>query len=159
MIYLVPAEANASHTPLGKLCTKNTVSYSGQAKARDVVRAEGDSTLLIFGLPADELIVIARHAQSLLTELPTIVTGVGGLLYPAHWMSIAAPFPAIDFSELEQKLSKPGFSTFDPETHSKRHGEYPVSPETFVSAAKGMVSGHQLDSSPDDADDDLLTME
>lgn len=65
--------------------------------------------ITIAAVPPSELAVLQRFIESLLPELPSVVTGVPGCFYSQEWQMLTAHLPSSPFSELETQLVKSGY--------------------------------------------------
>lgn len=88
---------------------------------RDFILKSADSGPLIAGtIRPQDLLVLNRHATTLVQELPTIVMSAPGVVYTGDWVSTASALPAVDWRELKDKLSKSGHTAFTPDALEKR---------------------------------------
>lgn len=78
------------------------------ARLRDFILETQGAALTVSTLSVADLMVLNRHAATLLDEVPTVVLSIPGALYTSEWMSVASALPAIDWIELGKKLQKSG---------------------------------------------------
>jgi hypothetical protein len=71
---------------------------------------------------ATVLHVINRNAKQLITEMPSVVMAVPGMIYSAEWNIAASFYPIMDFTELESKIAKSGTIAHDVDQLEKRGG-------------------------------------
>lgn len=132
--YLIPDSGNFDELS-ERVKTAGATLITPQS-VRELILNENDSTLVIAGVSAMDMMVISRHSDTLMAEMPSVVMSVPGIIYPGDWMSAAAIFPPMDFKEIEGKLLKSGTTAFTPAQGTKRGRGAPI---------RTLESGQSLD--------------
>lgn len=100
---------------ISDLATRARVPVTTVSTIREYILATQDGTMHIVAVSSRDLMIMARHAQTLLTEMPTVVISAPGLIYEGSWLTHATAFPAVDWTELEAKMLKSGTLSHTPE--------------------------------------------
>lgn len=67
--------------------------------------------IVVASIGVSELMILQRHMNSLLEEVPVVVTGVAHAFYSAEWNMYAAHLVSEPYSTLETQLMKSGFTS------------------------------------------------
>lgn len=78
------------------------------------------SPVVFASMQVKDLLVLNRHASTLVVELPSVVMSVPGLAYDGEWVSVAAALPSVDWKEIEKKVAKSGFLANTPDQLESR---------------------------------------
>nr|QYF49734.1 MAG: hypothetical protein [Jiangsu sediment cysto-like virus 6] len=116
--YIVPNDGDFDI--LAATTKKAGVPLITPSSLREMILETDGVPLAIVGLGAEPLLILNRHAATLLSEVPTVVTSVPGLIYSGEWFTLASAFPAVDWTELERKLAKSGHTAFTTRDLQKR---------------------------------------
>lgn len=105
-VYLIPAVGEPSD--LTAVCSRAGVPLLTPAKVRDFLLMTNENPHSVCRVDSKILLILSRHANELLVDLPAVVHAVPGCVYDPDWMTLAAAFPAIDVRELLSKMEKSG---------------------------------------------------
>lgn len=118
-VYLLPLATDP--TEICEILQRSGLELFQFETIRDFIQKTSDSGPVIIGtMRPQDLLVLNRHATTLVTELPSIVMSAPGVVYTGDWVATASALPAIDWRELKDKLSKSGHTAFTPESLEKR---------------------------------------
>lgn len=135
-IYIIPAAGNPSD--LFDAATRARVPVIQVKTVRDYILGTHEVPLAIIVVPTEVLLVLNRHASTLLSELPSAVFAVPGVIYDAGWNTYATAYPAVDASELMAKLSKSGRLANNPdELERQNEGSVPPGPRATLTRGSG----------------------
>lgn len=135
-IYIIPAAGNPSD--LLDAATRARVPVIQVKTVRDYILGTHEVPMAIVVVPTEVLLVLNRHASTLLSELPSAVFAVPGLIYDAGWNTYATAYPAVDASELMAKLSKSGRLANTPdELERQNEGSVPPGPRATLTRGSG----------------------
>jgi len=119
-VYIVPDAGDFSE--ITEVSKKAGVEIISAQTIRQLIMETASKPIVISSIRGQDLLVLNRHAPTLIDELPTVVMSVPGIVYTGEWVSLASSFPAIDWTELASKLSKSGHLANTPEDLTKRTG-------------------------------------
>lgn len=105
-VYLFPMGSDLSD--ILEVTKKAGVPFESFATVRDLILKTQGIPIALGMIGPQELLVINRHATTLLDEMPSVVMSAPGVLYTPDWMSLASAFPAVDWKEIQTKLAKSG---------------------------------------------------
>jgi hypothetical protein len=117
-IYFVPTTGD--HEKLIDLGSKAGIHVSFPATVRDFIIESAEHSHGIFAMTTESLMTLTRHAKQLLSEMPSVVLSVPGVVYTADWNIAATSFHPLDWSEIESKLSKTGLVAHEIDDLEKR---------------------------------------
>lgn len=112
-IYLLPPSSALEEVV--SVLSKVGVKVQQFRTMRELILAEGSSPIVVGTLDAQGLLILNRYAPSLVRELPTIVMSAPGAIYTGEWVSLASALPAVDWTELAQKVAKSGHLALSPD--------------------------------------------
>lgn len=139
-IYIIPASGNPAD--LLEAATRARVPVLQVKTVREYILGTHEVPMAIGVVPTEVLLVLNRHASTLLLELPSAVFAVPGLIYDSGWNTYATAYPAVDASELMAKLSKSGRLANTPD-ELERQNEGSVPPGPRATLTRGPGSGSQ----------------
>lgn len=112
-IYIIPSTGNPED--LLTAASRARVPVIQVKTVREYILATHEVAMAIAIVPTEVLLILNRHASTLLSELPSAVFAVPGLIYDAGWNTYATAYPAVDAGELMSKLAKSGRLATDPQ--------------------------------------------
>lgn len=138
-IYLFPLGSDLGD--ITEITKKAGVSFESFATVRELILKSQGHPISLGMIGPQELLVINRHATTLLDEMPSVVMSAPGVLYTPDWMSLASAFPAVDWKEIQGKLSKSGHLATTPEQLEKRNLGANTRPDDVPPVSKPMNRG------------------
>lgn len=118
-VYLLPLVTDPSE--ICEILQRAGLELHQFATVRDfILKTAESSTVSVGTMRPQDLLVLNRHATTLVIELPSIVMSAPGVVYTGDWVSTASALPAVDWRELKDKLSKSGHTAYTPETLEAR---------------------------------------
>lgn len=125
-LYLLPPVFNDSE--IQALTKRAGVAFANFASVRDIILADNGAPYVIGSVSAQDLLVLTRHASTLMSEVPSVVVAAPGFSYTGDWVSLASALPSLDWTELVQKLSRSGHTAVKKESFDKKpeHQSYEV---------------------------------
>lgn len=117
-IYLLPPAI--SDKDIVEVTKKAGVPFEVFSSLRELIFAEDKGPIVIGTISAQDLLVLNRHASTLVTELPTVIMAAPGVAYTSDWISLASALPPMDWREMQTKLAKSGHLAVQPEQLEKR---------------------------------------
>lgn len=118
-IYLTPVAGEQDE--IISLSSKAGIHYANPVTVRDFIIEANEHSHVIFGVTTEILMTLTRHANQLLSEMPSVVLAVPGLIYQADWNIAATAFHTLDYTEIQSKLSKSGLVAHVTEDLEKRN--------------------------------------
>lgn len=151
-VYLLPPAIEPDE--ITALCKKAGVPFEQFSTLREFVLRSADAPVVIATMRAQDLLILNRYADSLVTELPSVVMSAPGVAYTGDWVSLASALPALDWKEVVDKISKTGHTAYTPENLEKRDLGSPAFPtiqrrslleEASSAAHKARISDPDID--------------
>lgn len=136
MLHLIPPFTDAKPMVMN-LISKAGVTYVDVTKLHELWPYVNTGAIVIASVPPSQMAVLMRHIETLLPEMPAVVTAVPGAFYSAEWNVLAAALPAESWSVLEGKLAKSGLlsnTTSQAEDRSRSSLAKPALAETGAMA-------------------------
>lgn len=118
-VYLLPPVVET--TDILAICKRSNVPFENFATIRELLLKPLNIPVVIGTIRPQDLLVLNRYAPTLVEELPTVVISAPGAVYNGDWMALASALPAMDWRELETKLSKSGHTAYEGESLVKRN--------------------------------------
>nr|QYF49821.1 MAG: hypothetical protein 1 [Yunnan farmland cysto-like virus] len=131
-IYIIPSDGDFQQ--LTEVTTRAEVPLLTPQTLREFILATNGLSIAVVTMSAENMLVLSRHAATLVDEIPTVVMSVPGAAYTGEWMMLASYFPPMDWIELERKLKKSGHMATTPGSLEKRTRQ-PLAPtvgQTFT---------------------------
>lgn len=107
MLHIIPPFTDAKPAVMN-IIAKAGVTYIDATKLHELWPHVHSGAIVIASLPPTQMAVLMRHIETLLPEMPAVVTAVPGAFYSAEWNVLAAALPAESWTVLEGKLAKSG---------------------------------------------------
>ena len=150
-LYLVPKIPQDSREVL-EIISRSGVTFVQAEKLRDVFKAiySQDSSVVIVSLSHLDMTLLSRHIETLLEEIPSVITSIPGVEYPHDWMQASTSLFGVDWMEMEGKLAKSGLLAHSTKDHDKKV-EREANQQTL--SLDGLTRSRQVDK-PKDLDDD-----
>lgn len=131
-LYLLPISSTMPEVT--EVLSRAGVQLKQLKTVRELILSEGDTPIVVGAVDPGVLLVLNRHAATLVTEVPTVVMSAPGAIYTGEWMTLASPFPAMDWTELRDKLSKSGHLALTPDQlEARKVGGAPPTVESSTS--------------------------
>lgn len=111
-LYLLPISSTMPEVT--EVLSRAGVQLKQLKTVRELILSESDAPVVVGAVDPGVLLVLNRHAATLVNEVPTVVMSAPGAIYTGEWMTLASPFPAMDWTELREKLSKSGHLALTP---------------------------------------------
>lgn len=112
-VYLVPNSGDFEE--LSRLTSRVGMTLLSPTTVRDFILETNALPQCIVAMSARDLLVLNRHAATLLTVLPVAIANAPGLVYTGDWMTAASALPPMDWREMEAKFQKSGLTAHTPE--------------------------------------------
>lgn len=144
-IYLMPPLA-APNDELHTLTTRSGVDFIEVEALYEMWRSVAKGGITLAAIPVQQVMILQRHMDALLPELPSVVTGVNGAAYTAEWNTITAHLPSVPYSSLEQQMLKSGFLANNT-TQAEARGSQQLAPMPSI------VSNIMTEKEDDDAEE------
>lgn len=149
MHYIIPDTGDFAEVQ--EIASRSQIPLLSPQTVREyILQTDGEHTAFV-SMKAAELLVLMRHAATLLIDMPSVVMSAPGMIYTADWMSAVAVFPPLDWRTVEKSLAKSGTTAYDPEQAEKREVGAPIS--LLRSEPGAARRGEFSDESPLTADD------
>lgn len=151
-----PFSEDKANVEFQSMISRSGATYVEVNKLYDLWAPLSRGGVVVATLPLVELMVLQRHMDTLLVEVPSVVTGVPGAFYSGEWNMFAGHLISEPYSSLEQQLSKSGFLSHTTDQAVERGSQAlpPVEPP-----AKATRLSLRASTTDDDEDDDQLFVE
>lgn len=123
-VYIIPPSGTA--TELLEKCQRAGVPVLTPSTTREFILQTAEHPHAVAAVGPQILLILSRHANELLVDLPSMVMAVPGIIYEPAWVTMAAAFPIVDAHELEAKLAKSGVVSSDVNQLTARNRGVPV---------------------------------
>lgn len=117
-VYLFPPPLDPADVV--DVAKKAGAPFNQYSTLRELILNEKGGPIVLATIRPQDLLVLNRHAATLVEELPTVVMSAPGFIYSPDWVSTASALPAMDWKELAGKLSKSGHLALTPESLERR---------------------------------------
>lgn len=117
-VYLLPPAIDP--TEVVEVVKRAGVPFEQLNSIRELVLLEGRGPISVATIKAQDLLVLNRYARTLVEEIPTVVMSAPGFLYSGDWIGTASALPAVDWKEIQSKLSKSGHLALTPADLARR---------------------------------------
>lgn len=120
-LYLVPKIPQDSREVL-EVIARSGVTFVQADKLMDVFKAiySQDASVVIVSLSHLDMTLLSRHIETLLEDIPSIITSIPGVEYPHDWMQASTSLFGVDWMEMEGKLAKSGLLAHSTKDHDKK---------------------------------------
>lgn len=117
-VYVIPNQGDFD--TLLSMIKKASVPLITPGTVREFIIESTVAPVVVAAVSPEQLLVLTRHAQTLLDEVPFALISVPGPVYTGDWVTMASTFPPLDYTELERKLAKSGHVSMDTKSLSSR---------------------------------------
>lgn len=93
------------------LLSKGGATFVEVEHLYDLWAAMSKGGVVVASIGVAELMILQRHMNTLLEEVPVVITGVAHAFYSAEWNMYAAHLVSESYSTLETQLIKSGFTS------------------------------------------------
>lgn len=118
-IYVVPANGHAKE--ISDAAARASIPFFQASTVREYILGCDGKTIAVVAVPEEVMLVLARHANQIFTELPSVVTSVPGLMYDQSWMAMGTIFPPTHWKTFEEQMKRSGVLSTSPDMASSRN--------------------------------------